>query len=62
MFAAAPPWGGLVKCVAGSETAQKMSPIPIPAWKSIANHAKRPNSGSYPSPPSRILPKQLKAR
>ena len=39
-----------------------ISPIPIPAWNSMANHANRPNSGFSSGPPSRILPYLPKAR
>ena len=40
----------------GSETHQKTMPMPIPAWKSMANQAKVLNSGFSSGLPSRILP------
>jgi hypothetical protein len=39
-----------------------MSAGPIPAWKSIANHANVLNSGLSPSLPMRSFPYRLTAR
>ena len=46
----------------GSATLKNISPIPIPALKSIAIHEKSLNSLSASMPPMRILPYLLSAK
>jgi hypothetical protein len=50
------PSGGLVRCVSGSATPQKIRPIPMPVANIIDTHENVENSGAESSGPSLMLP------